>query len=1014
MTESDRDSTTVFGDSQRRELAGRAQTLFERLSEPENERGETPVDIDETFEQWGSTLGEPLSTRLARDGVELDTVRAAATASRWPASKPLPEWVDLIADLVSYLDERSVDLLDSDDPFDTFHAAVAAFGRSRLSLPTDETITENAVTTAVDWLRSRVAQLSVRILYVEFKTFVARHDEELAFADSSAFDDPPTELYGQFLTGLFGDGFKRLCLEYPVYSRLLAMRLNQWCVALRELFDRLSNDRAALADRFNSGDPLGDVTDVAPLADDTHGDGRAVVAVTFESDTRIVYKPRPIEGMVSFYGLLDRLDRHLSVPSFDQPRWLQRDGYGYVEWIEHHEAEDDAAADRYYRRAGSLVCLSYAFEFEDCHFENLIAAGEQPLLIDGETFLAPYVEPSTREIPEQIAPIVDETVHASMLLPFGIDLLGNDGELGQAGMSGIGTDSDRVELPSVTRPRIEAANTDVMTVVQEAPSFRRATNTLEVNGTACPPADYVEALVDGFTETHRTLRRLSDADRLFGEILDGSILPGIENRFVYRATQQYASTVRSLCSRNCLQDGVAFTIGIDTALATAFTDGTIENDRLWELYEAERTALGRLDPPRITGQTDGTELRFDGSTLDVEAARSGYDRAVDRIESLSERDERIQARLVSESVVEMPASGSADGDRVYTAAPVADDRTSSVAESAETDAESLAGRLLDTVRSNRTDAFGDPPTWLFLDSERMHASKARLLEGSLGAGTPGVAAAAAVYAGVSDKSDGRFAAELGDDLTTADHWEEWSHGAVSGTGARVYALSLLGEFVDERFLDAAVASLNDDVAVDEASAGVSSGLAGSVLSAVACYDRTDADRALSVARRCGDELRRRVDAGRLPTNCGFETGRTGVAYALARLGSVDPTYTDTAEEVVETVSLSGLNSDSRPVVSRLGTVGLSRHLDCVTEPPPPTVTTGDYDHLWGGRAGAIEHVVAVGGDPTEHHSFTQPLNLPGHVESFPNPTLFTGLSGVVYTLCRVCDPETVPTVTLFE
>jgi type 2 lantibiotic biosynthesis protein LanM len=1014
VTESDGDSTTVFGDSQRRELAGRAQTLFERLSEPENERGEAKIDLDETFERWGSTLGEPLSTRLARDGLDLETARAAATATQWPASKPLPEWVDLIADLVSFLDERSVDPLDSDEPFDTFHAAVAAFGRNRLSLPTGEPVREDAVTTAVDWLRGRVARLSVRILYVEFKTFVARHDEELAFADPSAFGDPPTELYEQFLTGLFGNGFKRLCLEYPVYSRLLAMRLNQWCVALQELFDRLSSDRAAIADRFNSGDPLGDVTEISPLADDTHGDGRAVVAVTFESDTRIVYKPRPIEGLVSFYQLVERLDPHLSVPSLDQPSWLQRDGYGYVGWIEHHEAEDETAADRYYRRAGSLTCLSYAFEFEDCHFENLIAAGEHPLLIDGETFLAPYVEPSAREIPKQIAPIVDETVHASMLLPFGIDFLGNDGELGQAGMSGIGTDSDRVELPSVTRPRIKAANTDVMTVVQEAPSFRRATNTLEVNGAACPPVDHVEALVDGFTETHRTLRRLSDGDRLFGEILDGSILPGVENRFVYRATQQYASTVRSVCSRNCLQDGVAFTVGIDTALATAFTDGTIENDRLWELYEVERTAVGRLDPPRITGQTDGTELSFDGKRLDVEAARSGYDRAVDRIESLSERDERIQARLVSESVVEMPASGTTDGDRVYTAAPVATDEARAAVQSCETDAKALAGGLLDTVKSSRTDAFGDPSTWLFLDSERMNASKARLLEDSLGTGTPGVAAAAAVYASVSDDNGERFAAELGDDLTTAEYWGEWSHGAIFGTGARVYALSLLGEFVDERFLDAAVASLDDSVAVDEAPAAVSSGLAGSALSAVACYDRNGADRALSVARRCGDELRRRADAGRLPTGCGFETGRTGVAYALARLGAVDSTYIDTAEEVVETVLPSPAQSGSRPVVSRLGMVGLSRHLDCVTEPPPPTVATGGYDHLWGGRAGAIEHAVAVGGDPTEHHSLTQPLKLPGHVESFPNPTLFTGLSGVVYTLCRVCDPETVPMVTLFE
>jgi type 2 lantibiotic biosynthesis protein LanM len=1022
VTASKQETQTAFTDEQRRELAGRARTLFERLGGPENERGETPIDIDETFEQWESALGESLSERLARDGVGIDQARAAATATQWPSQRPLPEWISLIEDLAVFLTDQQGETIDDGEAFAAFHAAVAAFGRSRLEIPTDSEVTDTAVDGAEAWLRSRIARLSTRILYVEFKTFVAREDEGLAFADPSTFDDPPTERYEQFIEGLLGDGFRQLCLEYPVYGRLLATRVEQWWASFRELFDRLDRDRPDLAERFNDGEPLGPVVELEPLADDTHGDGRAVVAVTFESGTRVVYKPRPIEGMVSFYRMLDRFDPHLSVPSFEQPTWLQRDGYGYVEWIEYQNVPDEAAASRYYQRVGAFVCLAYAFEFEDCHFENLITAGEQPMLVDGETFLAPYADPSTREVPSQIAPVIDETVHTSMLLPFGIDLLGHEGELGQAGMSGVGIDSEPVKLTSVTRPRIEAPNTDVMTVVQESPSFKRATNTLQLGDQPRPPAEHTEDLVDGFTETYRTIRRLRETDRLFGDVLDESLLAGVETRFVYRATQQYASVVRSSSSRDCLRDGVAFSVTVDTALATSFTDGTIEDDRLWELYESERTALRRLDPPRITGTTDTTKLSFDSNEIGVQVDQAGYERANNRIEALSEIDERVQRRLIYESVEETPAAGTVTDGSLYTAAPVnprGDGATVTSTDSEQvpnaSQIERAASTLFDTIVTSRSSDFRQPDGWVVLDSGGIGATQVRLTDGSLRMGTPGIAVATGAYACLADDQRANdLATTFGEVLAEREDWPEKSHGIVEGAGARVYALSVLGQLFDDRFYDSAVAQLDGIPAIDGSAATVSSGLAGTALAAVACYDSCGADTALEVAQRCGEELRQRVDTGQLPSEYGFEDGRVGIAYALARLGTIDTTYTDTAERVVETLPSSVVTATDRPVVTRLGLLGLSRYLDSVESPVPPTVPEDGYDHLWGGRAAVVEHAVTAGRDLTEGCSLTEDVRLPGHVDTLPNPTLFTGLSGVVYTLCRMSEPETIPSVALFE
>src|SRR3712207_8377597 len=42
---------------------------------------------------------------------------------------------------------------------------------------------------------------------------------------------------------------------------------------------------------------------------------------------------------------------------------------------------------RYYERAGMLLCLFYVLEGTDCHYENIIASGEYPVLIDTETLM---------------------------------------------------------------------------------------------------------------------------------------------------------------------------------------------------------------------------------------------------------------------------------------------------------------------------------------------------------------------------------------------------------------------------------------------------------------------------------------------------------------------------------------------------------------------------------------------------------------------------------------------------
>src|SRR5262249_46412130 len=74
-------------------------------------------------------------------------------------------------------------------------------------------------------------------------------------------------------------------------------------------------------------------------------------------------------------------------------RVLDRGEYGWVECVEASPCADGQPMRRFCRRAGMLQCLLYAIGATDCHDENLVACGDQLVLVDMETLLQPRVTP---------------------------------------------------------------------------------------------------------------------------------------------------------------------------------------------------------------------------------------------------------------------------------------------------------------------------------------------------------------------------------------------------------------------------------------------------------------------------------------------------------------------------------------------------------------------------------------------------------------------------------------------
>lgn len=907
----------VYSGEQRREIAGRARTIRERLEGPPNEPGaEPPIGPARILSEWRDRYPneETFRRRLERSGWTADAVREQLAATRWPADEPLPGWIDDLERLIRHV-ETSTPPDPDDGPFGELLGAVADFAREELP---DEIVAHRAVAPLVEDLVDRLERLCVRPLYVEFKSFVEYHDPELARADPDTVSEPTTTYYDRFVDAMFAHGFENLCAEYPVLGRQLVSVLRNWTDAVTEVWTRLRADRDALGDRFGVD---GDVVALEPLSEDTHANGRVPIRVSFDSSA-VVYKPRPVDGGATLYAILGRLDEHLSTPSIEPPAYLRRDGYGWMEAIEYDDLPDEAAVARYYERAGAVLCTAYALNATDVQHENLIVDGDAPAIVDGETVFHPHVRPTAQPAPTEVAAVVDESVLLTLLLPWSVrDSRNQRGEGLGAAIAGLGDESGRTTVEHRTRPSIEAVNTDVMAVGETTVEIDGNANTPRVEGADRPPGRFVDALVRGFEATHETICELHADGRFFGDVVPPELVDGVESRLLYRPTARYGSILGSTTGRDPLRDGARLSLEFER-LAVPFFDGRIEADDCWPLYRAERRALLRRDIPRFSARADGRRLVHDGVDLGVSADASGYERCRDRVDSMDARDRAHQTWLIRSALGSSP--GHETGPAASSSPEATDDAATNTARPSDpSPATTARSRTAERSRSRPTappdERFETEARELFdaaMDSAVRTPDRDRWLsilpstagidlvptDPSLYDGRGGLAVtAAALHVGTGEPRYRRAARRTLEPVVERieDGRPPEALGGVVGIGSVAYAFAVCAELLDdERYRTvaaaAAAAATDERLAADE-TFDVVGGAAGTLLGLLAFHDRFGGADVLERAIACGDRLlEARVETrGRRvwettadgPPITGFSHGQSGIAYALARLAS---------------------------------------------------------------------------------------------------------------------------------
>jgi len=747
--------------------------------------------------------------------------------------------------------------------------------------------------------------------------------------------------------------------EYPVLARQLILCIDRWVSFSLEFLQHLGTDWAAICSTFSLQNYPGVLVEIKGNAGDTHQGGRSVVIAKFSSGFQVVYKPKSLAADVHLQELLVWINERSSHPPFRTLKVLECGTYGWVEFTGFESCRSQEEVWRFYQRMGGYLALLYALEATDFHSENLIAAGEQPVLIDLETLFHPRGRVTDEG--ESVFLAREEMTYSVLRVGLLPQRLWANEESAGVDTSGIGATPGQV-MPKRIRSW-EGVATDEMRVIREQTSLGGSQNRPRLNDSEVNALEYSEAIIEGFTSVYRCLAKYRDDLSQFLKRFAGD-----EVRVVLRQTRTYSLLIGESFHPDLLRNALER----DRLFDRLWVDAEYRPD-LIKVIPKEREDLWQGDIPMFAARVNSRDLVASDNCYPDFFERSGMELVQHRLQQLNEPDlERqiwfIRASLSTLALAANPAGwktysplapqtipddalrhslclekAKAIGDRLELLALRGDSisgaRRSGNIASLSTSGRSASSTSLSLNLPGRATPGRGTATWIGVTLVGGKHWTLQPLNWSLYDGIPGVALFLAYLGAVTEEK--RYTNLAKAALRTLQHQVRQNEsliksiGGFSGWGGIIYTLSHLGvlwqqpELLEEAagLVGVVRAKISQDEQLD-----VIGGAAGCIGSLLALYSALPADDILAAAIECGDRLIEKLQSPEHISwisqaeviRAGFAHGMPGIARALLELAAVtkEERFLETALAALDLPKLAARKQDGELAIWCNGAPGV--------------------------------------------------------------------------------------------
>jgi type 2 lantibiotic biosynthesis protein LanM len=1082
------------------EVAARATTLREKIDEPQRFLFHPASErlFEQRLTEWREVVAPSDSVlfenRLKNDGLKEDDLKNLLGTVSFSSENQLPSWIIPFRELMGFLSsydptDISAEMArifgpeqDKKIPFLHLLTPLTAYAIHQLDERTSGHKTELFSSSARQMLH---LQLALILEYCTSHTFQLEFDVYRSSQQSSLSRimgnvnpglQPQVLHYQTFYRRIIEDGWKDFFAEYSVLARIITILLTNWVNNNSTFILRLASDFSEITKRFAGGALPGLLTAFKGSISDAHDGGKGVISLKFESGLQLVYKPKDLALEQAWSELINWFNEKGLKPDLKPLHVISREGYGWAGFVEAAGCGSEQEVADYYCRIGALIGIIYLLNGNDCHFENLIASGAYPTLIDLESVMHHDARPFADELDDNAMFFarnqLGNSVFRTGFLPSWIK--GKDGFLFD--MSGIGGYGNG--LSPYRFSKWHHINTDQMKLSFTHARFLDLNNLPVLNGQQQKPLPYTEQIVAGFTAFYKLviLHRNELPIHLFARK---------ELRFIFRSTRIYAMVIKKLMNPKYMRTGIERSIGIEL-LTRAFLHNQPPNP-YWSVSKSELRQMEEMDIPIFWADSDKADLKDNSGIISAGHMRNVvYDEVKSQMEEMDEKDLDKQVKFIRASLFFKEAGHDSVKDTEET-------HVWNLEEISALDKDKLIesvvriGRILQSEAIFSTDG---SCSWMSAGIIGTNRFRIQPMSMFLYDGMPGmVLFLSALYAVTADPEIKRLndaaiqsLRQVIDNMYQYQVYASRSPiGITSGIASVIYALLKISDFLgDPSFITDAEkvsAMVTPAMIQKDRYFDILSGSAGCILGMLALHKHSGHNESLEKAILCGEHLLKNVTKtsrglhGWITSEnkmlAGFSHGQAGIAYALLKLYEVtgNTRYREAAEQAIRYENtlyspehnnwedLRGVEEQKDHVPYYMsawchGAPGLglarlaSKHLlsetsvekdiqNAIKETRRAVNSMTSRDHICCGNLGLADILLYFAQNTGDKNLLAESAELTARVllaaekrghfnillgsgENLANTGFFQGLTGIGYSLLRQAFPDRFPCNLIFE
>ena len=314
--------------------------------------------------------------------------------------------------------------------------------------------------------------------------------------------------------------------EYPAWEEALLQVTEYFIRNIKEIIQHSYADRKSLNAEFFSTEVFDKIRRITGSGSDTHCENRIVYCVELDNGKRMYHKSRVNTGVRFFNALYTKICTSYGFASYTNPVYMGND-YVWEKEAVYAECENEQQVHDYFVRLGMILSICHVCHGGDMHYENMIASGEFPMIIDFETLV--------QFPPEQVISgektanhIVGESVLPIGILPF----YGSRSQNFNADFSGLCGGGKQVM--DIRIPVIENPGKSTMCISYRNGETGEKSNRVRLNGAYVQPENYADALYAGYETGYRYI--LEHKEEILGLT---SLMESAHFRQLLRNTQEY-------------------------------------------------------------------------------------------------------------------------------------------------------------------------------------------------------------------------------------------------------------------------------------------------------------------------------------------------------------------------------------------------------------------------------------------------------------------------------------------